>query len=201
MEIATGYGSLHKQPTFNELINYIQDDPTIIKFPNRMAIWASDNPFLTQLDDNWLEDSVGPRTAQLQHQLWLATHKATNPQAIYDPETGTTAALGDVSASDLSVAAVEDLTLRSLVTTDYVRLTDAGTTASIPGIELPDAGARRLTRRLGAGGGGWLRGASGDARRTIRLKCWGSSRWQGHLSLRPPRVQGRAPGAPQQVVW
>ena len=46
MEIATGYG-LHKQPTFNELINYIQDDPTIIKFPNRMAIWAGDNPFLT----------------------------------------------------------------------------------------------------------------------------------------------------------
>ena len=112
MEIATGYG-LHKQPTFNELSNYIQDDPTVIKFPNRMAIWAGDNPFLPQPDDNWLEDSVGPRTAQLQHQLWLATHKALNPQATYDPETGTTAALGDVSAPDLSVAAVEDLRLRS----------------------------------------------------------------------------------------
>ena len=77
MEIATGYGLLRKQPSFNELTNYIQDDPTTIRFPNRLAIWAGDDPFLTQLDDNWLEDSVGPSTAQLQRQLWLATHKAT----------------------------------------------------------------------------------------------------------------------------
>ena len=124
-----------------------------------MAIWASDNPFLTQLDDNWLEDSVGPRTAQLQHQLWLATHKATNPQAIYDPETGTTAALGDVSASDLSVAAVEDLTLRALVATDYVRLTDAGTTASIPGIELPGGESEAVDQETG---GGWWKMAQGS---------------------------------------
>jgi hypothetical protein len=103
-----------------------------------MAIWAGDNPFLTQLDDNWLEDSVGPRTAQLQHQLWLATHKAT--RILRPSMTRRQARLqlwATSSASDLSVAAVEDLTLRSLVATDYVRLTDAGTTASIPGIELP----------------------------------------------------------------
>ena len=158
MEIATGYG-LHKRATFNEIVNYIEDDPTIIKFPNRMAIWAGDNPFLTQLDDNWLEDSVGPRHAQLQHQLWLATHKVENPQAIYDPETGTTAALGDVSASDMSVAAVEDLTRRSLEATDYVRLTDAGTVAAIPGIELPDAEGEAIDQETG---GRWWQIARGS---------------------------------------
>ena len=67
--------------------------------------------------------------------------------------------MGDVSASDLSVAAVEDLTRRSLEATDYVRLTDAGTVAAIPGIELPDAEGEAIDQETG---GRWWQIARGS---------------------------------------
>ena len=137
MEVVTGYG-LHKHPTFNELINYIQEGPTSIKYPNRNASWAYDNPFLTQLDDDWQDETIAPGHAQLRHQLWMAEVKARNPAAIYNPATGTTAEIGDLEPSELSVRALDDLTERSLAATTFVQLTDAGTTASIPGIEIRD---------------------------------------------------------------
>ena len=96
MEVISGFG-LNKHPTFNELINYIQEDPTVIKYPDRSTLCAYDNPFLTQLDDDWQDQTIAPRHAMLKHQLWMAEHKADNPTALYDHETGTTAALGDVA--------------------------------------------------------------------------------------------------------
>ena len=138
MEIETGYG-LHKRATFQELISYIEEDPDVIKYPNRMAIWAGDNPFLTQMDADWLDETVGPRHAHMQHQLWLATQKASNPSAIYDPETGTTAAIGYAVPFDPELAAIEDLTERSLAATTSVRPTEPGTNVTTPGILPPDA--------------------------------------------------------------
>ena len=58
MEIATGFDGLQKHPTFEQLINFIQDDPSKIKYPDRALLWAQDNPFLTQLDDDWQAETL-----------------------------------------------------------------------------------------------------------------------------------------------
>ena len=44
------YTGLHKRPTYEGLINYLQNEQETIQFPNRAAKQARNHPYLTQLD-------------------------------------------------------------------------------------------------------------------------------------------------------
>ena len=44
------YKGLHKRPTYEGLINYLQNEQETIQFPNRAAKQARNHPYLTQLD-------------------------------------------------------------------------------------------------------------------------------------------------------
>ena len=47
---ATSSAGLHKKPTYEELINYIQRDPDKIRYPDRQATILRNSHWLTQLD-------------------------------------------------------------------------------------------------------------------------------------------------------
>ena len=44
--------SLRKKPTFNELINYLQNDQPKIKYPDRTATFLRNSHYLSQFDGN-----------------------------------------------------------------------------------------------------------------------------------------------------
>lgn len=43
--------SLRKRPTYNELIDYLENDQPIIKYPDRMATFLRNSPYLSKYDD------------------------------------------------------------------------------------------------------------------------------------------------------
>ena len=48
--------NLHKKPNFNELINYIENKQPLIKYPNRIATFLRNSPYLSQFDgDSWID--------------------------------------------------------------------------------------------------------------------------------------------------
>ena len=44
------YAGLHKRPTYDELVDFIETDPERIKYPDRRATELRESPYLTQLD-------------------------------------------------------------------------------------------------------------------------------------------------------
>ena len=44
------YAGLRKRPTFQQLVNYLQNDQDIIRYPNRLATQIRNSPYMTQLD-------------------------------------------------------------------------------------------------------------------------------------------------------
>ena len=43
--------SLRKRPTYNELIDYLENDQPIIKYPDRTATFLRNSPYLSKYDD------------------------------------------------------------------------------------------------------------------------------------------------------
>ena len=47
---------LRKRPTYNEVVDYIENDQPKIKYPNRTASFLRNSPYLSQLDgDSWID--------------------------------------------------------------------------------------------------------------------------------------------------
>ena len=44
------YTGLHKRPTYDEYVDFIETDPERIKYPDRRAAELRESPYLTQLD-------------------------------------------------------------------------------------------------------------------------------------------------------
>ena len=137
MEVATRFDGLRKHPTFGELINYIQEDPDVIQYPNRWATWANDSPFLSQFKDNWLDETFPSQGANKTHLEWLLQKK---PGEVYDQTTQTGARYGGQGPSGLSVAAIQDLASQALAATAVVRTSEPAIVSEIPGVQVPDAG-------------------------------------------------------------
>ena len=48
--------SLRKRPTYNELVDYLENDQHIIKYPDRVATFLKNSPYLNKYDDPSLLD-------------------------------------------------------------------------------------------------------------------------------------------------
>ena len=47
---------LRKRPTYNEVVNYFENEQPIIKYPNRTASFLRNSPYLSQFDgDSWID--------------------------------------------------------------------------------------------------------------------------------------------------
>ena len=44
------YNGLRKRETYEQLVDFIERDPTILHYPNRRATQLRESPYLTQLD-------------------------------------------------------------------------------------------------------------------------------------------------------
>ena len=44
------YNGLRKRETYDQLVDFIERDPTIVHYPNRRATQLRESPYLTQLD-------------------------------------------------------------------------------------------------------------------------------------------------------
>ena len=48
--------SLRKRPTYNEVVNYLENDQPKIKYPDRRATFLRNSPYLSQFDgDSWID--------------------------------------------------------------------------------------------------------------------------------------------------
>ena len=48
--------SLRKRPTYNEVIDYLENDQPKIKYPDRRATFLRNSPYLSQFDgDSWID--------------------------------------------------------------------------------------------------------------------------------------------------
>ena len=48
--------SLRKRPTYNELIDYLENKQPVIKYPDRRATFLRNSPYLSQFDgDSWID--------------------------------------------------------------------------------------------------------------------------------------------------
>ena len=48
--------TLRKRPTYNEAVDYIEKDQPKIKYPNRIATFFRNSPYVSQFDgDSWID--------------------------------------------------------------------------------------------------------------------------------------------------
>ena len=48
--------NLRKRPTYNEVVDYLENDQPVIKYPNRNATFLRNSPYLSQFDgDSWID--------------------------------------------------------------------------------------------------------------------------------------------------
>ena len=59
---------LHKRPTFNELVDTIQNDPFKIKYPDRLAKMLRNSFELSQLDGAGMDELEQQRLNQMKEQ-------------------------------------------------------------------------------------------------------------------------------------
>ncbi len=63
------YNGLRLRPTFDELVNYVEHDQDIIKYPDRIARLMREHPYLTQLDSEGMFEIQDQQDAAMKDQL------------------------------------------------------------------------------------------------------------------------------------
>ena len=58
----TSNQSLRQSPTYNELIDYLENDQPVITYPNKMASFLRNSQYLTKYNDPSLFDLVEQET-------------------------------------------------------------------------------------------------------------------------------------------
>ena len=77
--------SLRKRPTYNEVVNYLENEQPKIKYPDRRATFLRNSPYLSQFDgDSWIDleeqeqDINKEKLKQLQVRELAASRGQTN---------------------------------------------------------------------------------------------------------------------------
>ena len=63
------YNGLRLCPTFDEIINYVENDQEIIKYPDRFARLMREHTYLTQLDSEGMFEMQDQQEAAMKEQL------------------------------------------------------------------------------------------------------------------------------------
>ena len=67
-KMSTNTAGLRKKETYSELIDYIQNDQDIIRYPDRAAKQLRESPYLTQLDGDGMMDMQTQEANEMAYQ-------------------------------------------------------------------------------------------------------------------------------------
>ena len=137
--------NLRRRPTYNELINYLEVEQPIIKYPDRTATFLRNSHYLSQFDGNLLdveeqEKNIEKEKLKESEIRKIAAEKQTTAQLLRRPRKHISIQTGGIRNTESSSSGTQTETYRPTTTTT------TGDTQTDPPLETETQTERPTTR-------------------------------------------------------